>query len=147
MRIQLQSVSLIVLMLSCVSAQADEGQRGLGRSGNCGVNHWVSSVPEDPALLKSQRELGPWFTECAARIKASALKQPKEVFGNNSVSCTFNLKENGDIYNVRIQQTSGDPAMDQAALAVLRESAPFEAASDALAYKKEILVEFHGHVP
>jgi TonB family protein len=146
MRIQLQSVSLIVLMLSCGAAQADEGQRGWGRFTCFGKNPW-SYVPEDPALLKSELELGPWFNECAARIKATALKQPKEVVGNNSVFCTFNLRENGDIYNLKIQHTSGDPAVDEAALAVLRESAPFKPASDALAYEKQILVEFRGNVP
>ncbi|MBI2809554.1 MAG: energy transducer TonB [Candidatus Melainabacteria bacterium] len=88
-------------------------------------------------------QLKPWFRDVQQQIR----KQPEfekltNGIGDKLVCCTFQLKKNGDIANLRTSCRSGSTRLDQDLSELVRKTAPFKQPPNTLPYEKGVVIRF-----
>ncbi len=68
-------------------------------------------------------DFGPYIAELQRRIRRNWAPPVED--RSKRVVALFNISRDGRLLSLRIQQSSGSPAADQAAMAAVRASAPF----------------------
>lgn len=66
-----------------------------------------------------------WLATCERQIRGFGFDDNDKIFSGNSVTCSFQMKKQGFIDQLKIVQKSKNPEVDQLALSVIRKSLPF----------------------
>jgi hypothetical protein len=116
-------------------------------SADAGYHTEKSSCGPGPADL-SFVELYPWYDALLQRIKEQVDYQNtteeliKHWGPHENVVCSFGIKLNGDIEDLRIQEASSSQILDQRVLKLIRDSIPFADPPNHLPYQRGIIIEF-----
>ncbi|HMY53321.1 MAG TPA: energy transducer TonB [Candidatus Obscuribacter sp.] len=138
----MRKTSLLVLLLianlsSATTIVASAGEQGKPRRANTNCTF----KPEGFQSLTDLEKINSSLNICCSRI--SLLKEDTQPLLNSGVVCSFVLRKNGEIADLKIDETSGIPALDERALQVVKEASPFTSLlpSEAL-YKKRVKIVF-----
>ncbi len=101
------------------------------------INVW------NPKEAEAESKLSPWFETIRQNIqgKTEFRKLVREI-GSTYVSCSFKLTKNGDLVDLKLDETSGSESIDRAAFNIIRACAPFKLAPNDLPYQKGIAITF-----
>lgn len=136
----LVGVSLLVY-LGFFSVSGSLAGEAIPRFGNTNCTFEPDGVQNLTAQQRIERSLN----MCCSRIVL--LKENIQPLLSSGIVCNFVLKGNGEIFDLKIEKSSGVSEIDQKALQVILKAAPFHAISfpDEL-YKKRIRILFSGAV-
>jgi len=89
-----------------------------------------NNIPKETTLLQT-KEIPPNFTNYVRAIQAKILnaiyypRKAKDAGWEGSVKLSLNISSNGDVKDIKISQTSGYKVLDDAAIDVARDQAPY----------------------
>jgi protein TonB len=83
-----------------------------------------SQTPAQGVGKNLQRQRASWFAELSAHFEKHKRNPPLEKFKNTRVIVSVTFDRLGHVVSSSIAESSGDPAYDEAALAMLRRSDP-----------------------
>jgi TonB family protein len=83
-----------------------------------------SQTPAQGVGKSLQRQRASWFAELSAHFEKHKRNPPLEKFKNTKVIVSVTFDRLGHVVSSSIAESSGDPAYDEAALAMLRRSDP-----------------------
>src|SRR5208283_839835 len=95
-----------------------------------------------PLWSEPNSKFKPWFDDCHARIAREMDKNPKSDLLKGGLACTFLLEADGNISDLFIYQSARSKEIDDNALNVINQAAPFEKPPEELLHKRRVLVIF-----
>lgn len=109
------------------------------------ITYKSSCGPGDPALGISYFQLLPWFSQLERNVKEQPdYNEIASKFLNDrctrDVTCVFNVSKAGDIINPRIHFTSGDAALDEKCLAMIKNLGRLSAPPNGLPFERGVQV-------
>jgi TonB family protein len=124
---KISTIILVAFLFASVPARADAMP----------VNVW------NPKEAEAESKLSPWFETIRQNIqgKTEFRKLVREI-GSTYVSCSFKLAKNGDLEELKLDETSGSESIDRSAFNLIRACSPFNKPPNDLPYQKRIAITF-----
>jgi TonB family protein len=102
-------------------------------------------VPGSEGLAHPYPELEQWFDSCTRRIKTVVDHEPQtQTNSMRGIMCRFSIAKNGTIYDLSFWSRSRDRAVNERALQIIRDAAPFAPLPEGVAWSNEAVFEFDG---